>query len=144
MWGGDDPDCRKPMVWREFKYDTETAHPFGLQRPADKVEFDENLFGWYRKMAYVRNNNKALSLGDITFSFFDESKQILIYRRSFKGKNVFMLTNNSGLSNSLNYKDVKLPADKNSYLDLISGEKIEPAKSGGTISLKPYQIMILK
>ncbi|NOX18135.1 MAG: glycoside hydrolase family 13 protein, partial [Chlorobi bacterium] len=28
MWGGDDPDDRKPMVWKELTYETETAHPF--------------------------------------------------------------------------------------------------------------------
>ncbi|NJD23345.1 MAG: glycoside hydrolase family 13 protein, partial [Melioribacter sp.] len=63
MWGGDDPDCRKPMVWKEIKYDTETTHPFGLQRTKDEVKFDTGLFNWYKKMATIRNENKALSLG---------------------------------------------------------------------------------
>ena len=26
MWGADDPDCRKPMIWDEFIYDDEVTH----------------------------------------------------------------------------------------------------------------------
>ena len=28
MWGADDPDTRKPMVWNDLKYDDEKTHPF--------------------------------------------------------------------------------------------------------------------
>ena len=27
MWGSNDPDCRKPMVWPDKKYDAETFNP---------------------------------------------------------------------------------------------------------------------
>jgi glycosidase len=27
MWGANDPDCRKPMVWPEKKYSAETFNP---------------------------------------------------------------------------------------------------------------------
>ena len=37
MWGGDDPDCRKPMVWPDMKYEMEASHPFNKPRPKDEV-----------------------------------------------------------------------------------------------------------
>jgi glycosidase len=67
MWGGDDPDCRKPMVWSDMNYETETTHPFGKPRPADEVKFDKNIFNMYKDYARIRNDNKVLSLGDVQF-----------------------------------------------------------------------------
>ncbi len=77
MWGGDDPDCRKPMVWPELEYETETAHPLGKSRPADEVYFDEDLFDWYRKLIGIRKSNPSLSLGEIEFFLLDEKTKFL-------------------------------------------------------------------
>lgn len=144
MWGGDDPDCRKPMVWNEYNYETETTHPFGVQRPADKVIFDENLFKWYQKIASIRNSNKELSLGDISFFPIDEEKNILAYKRSYNGESILVIINNNSSVNYLKPISEDLFKPKNLWTDLISGKKIEIAKSNGGIQLKPYQIMILK
>ena len=35
MWGADDPDPRKPMVWADLKYEDETIHPLGHARRAE-------------------------------------------------------------------------------------------------------------
>lgn len=144
MWGGDDPDCRKPMVWKEFNYETETTHPFGVPRPADKVKFDEDLFKWYQKMAAIRINNKALANGDISFFPIDEQKNILAYKRSYRGESILVLINNTGSENYIEPIKVDAFQEKNSWTDLINGKKIEISKSNGGIQLKPYQIMILK
>ncbi|KAB2839301.1 MAG: alpha-amylase, partial [Melioribacteraceae bacterium] len=91
MWGGDDPDERKPNVWPEFKHETETTHPFGQPRPADEVKFDEELFSFYQKMASIRNANKILSLGTITFNVLDNNLKILGYTRELKNEKVFVI-----------------------------------------------------
>jgi glycosidase len=36
MWGADDPDCRKPMLWEDLEYDDEAADPPG-RAPADEA-----------------------------------------------------------------------------------------------------------
>jgi len=123
MWGGDDPDCRKPMVWKEIQYETETTHPFGMSRPSDTVKFDESLFNWYKKIASVRKENKALSLGDIEFHVIDEEKKILAYTRSLNGESILCIINNNAS---------------------IGGQIIDSDNSVGKVRLNPYQIMILK
>jgi glycosidase len=144
MWGGDDPDCRKPMVWEEFKYETETTHPFGLPRPADEVKFDDNIFKWYQKMVSIRKGNKALSLGDINFYIFDESKKTIGYKRAFEGENIFVIINNNPAINIVDLQKEKVFNKKNSWFDLVSEKKIKMKKDNSGIKFNPYQIMILK
>ena len=45
MWGADDPDPRKPMLWPGLDYADETATPTGT-RPADPVAPDAELQAW--------------------------------------------------------------------------------------------------
>lgn len=144
MWGGDDPDCRKPMVWKELKYETETTHPFGLPRPADEVKFDENIFKWYQKMVAIRNENKVLSLGEIKFYVFDEARKIMGYKREFKGESLFVIINNNPAINIVDLQKEKVFNEKNSWFDLVSKKKIKVKKDNSGIKLNPYQIMILK
>lgn len=142
MWGGDDPDCRKPMVWPEFKYETETTHPFGRQRPADKVNFDYDLFKWYQKIISIRNENKVLALGDINFNFADNSDGILGFTREYNGKKIFVLANNNSQKKSVTTKEIDDLKNQKSLKDLVSGKKINLGNSSGKIILKPYQIII--
>jgi cyclomaltodextrinase / maltogenic alpha-amylase / neopullulanase len=136
MWGGDDPDCRKPNVWAEFNYEPESTHPYGKPRPVDEVKFDQSLFDWYKKLASIRNGNKVLSLGKIKFFLVDNENKILGYKR-WDGKNsIYMIVNNNDT-----VKTVKANLKQKSYTNLVTGEKI---KIGKDITLEPYQIMILK
>lgn len=141
MWGGDDPDCRKPMVWPEYKYETETTHPFGKKRPADKVEFDTNLFKWYQKMVSIRKQNKVLALGDIKFHVVDEKNRILSYSREYNGERIVVVANNNPSSQKIELSQNQLLGSKDNYKDLVSGKTVNKNLK---IELKPYQIMILK
>ena len=62
MWGGDDPDCRKPMVWQDLNYEPEVSHPFNKPRPKDDVSFNQNLFDWYKKIISIRKDNLCFSI----------------------------------------------------------------------------------
>src|SRR5262249_27360020 len=46
MWGGDDPDDRKPMLWGDTTYADEGSHPFGLSRTPDKNAVDSDLLAY--------------------------------------------------------------------------------------------------
>lgn len=139
MWGGDDPDCRKPMVWKEFKYETETTHPFGKTRKPDQVKFDTELFKWYKKLVSIRNNNEVLSLGDINFAVVDEAKGILAYSRANGKEKIIVVVNNSPAENLI--KDAGgILTEGAKYSDLLSGKNIQ----GKEIKLKPYQVLVLK
>ena len=141
MWSGDDPDCRKPMVWPEFKYETETTHPFGLKRNPDKVKFDTNLFKWYQKIVSIRKQNKILALGDIKFTLIDNENKLLGFTREFNGNKIFVILNNSDKSQTIPAENIqKLPVS--GLKDLINGKKISLDKNSKQFELKPYQIIV--
>jgi len=144
MWGGDDPDDRKPMVWEELQYDDETTHPFGKERPRDEVKFDRALFNWYKKLIAIRESNKVLSLGDIKFFVIDEDNEVLGYKRILNDNEIWVIVNNNPSNYSLNYMNPELlPMDKN-VVDLVSGGNYEFDNRKLKTELQPYQILILK
>jgi glycosidase len=144
MWGGDDPDCRKPMVWKELTYEDETHHPFNKERPADKVEFDNQLFDWYKKLISIRKNNIELSLGDLQFDFLGIDKKILLVVRRFEGNETFILINSSNTQLDFDIDFQKFNNQKKSFKEVISGNEIIIENSSLSYSLKPYQLLILK
>ncbi len=135
MWGGDDPDCRKPNVWPEFIYESESAHPFNFTREPDKVKFDQNLYDWIKKLAGIRNTNKVLSLGDIDFTIIDNDNNILAYKRTSDDESLNIIINNNKVSIKIDFNI------KDKVIDLISGVEYN---SGSELELQPYQIVILK
>jgi glycosidase len=141
MWGGDDPDCRKPMVWPNLKYQTETSDPLGRKRKPDSVSFNNDLFNWYRKLIKIRKQNKELMEGDLKFFLIDNDQKILGYSRTLNDSTIYILLNNSRKSKSLHTKFIY--GSNGTLRDLISGNKIL-AKSINNIKLSPYQMMILK
>ena len=60
MWGADDPDERKPMVWADLRYEDEEMHPFGRTRHRDRVAPDTALFRVYRDLIGVRKQHLRL------------------------------------------------------------------------------------
>ncbi|HCK99071.1 MAG TPA: hypothetical protein DHW42_03070, partial [Candidatus Marinimicrobia bacterium] len=81
MWGADDPDCRKPMVWADYQYEPETHHPFGLERPTDTVEIDEDLLQYYKSMINLRKEHDSLRRGKYKTVFIDDEKYIFAFER---------------------------------------------------------------
>lgn len=81
MWGADDPDCRKPMLWQEYRYEDERAHPFGLQRPADRVDVNTELLNYYRMMIQMRKTNPVLRRGEYQTILCDDDCEIFIFER---------------------------------------------------------------
>ncbi len=138
MWGGDDPDCRKPMLWKEYQYDDEKSHPLGKYRKPDKVFFDDSLFNWYKKLARLRTENKVLSLGTIDILNAEE-KNILIYQRQYGNKKVLIIANINSYDVKIDLKDKDYLKTKNNWNELISGKIINNEE----IILKPYSILIL-
>ena len=65
MWGGDDPDDRKPMVWPDLAYDDEAADPLGRARRPDPIAFDHGLFDFYRRAIALRNRDAVLRRGSL-------------------------------------------------------------------------------
>lgn len=120
MWGADDPDCRKPMVWEEFEYEPETHHPFGLPRPVDTVEVNRELLEYYRQLIRIRKDHPALRRGKYETVYTDDDSQIFVFERSFRSDKIRAVFNFSAEIQSESVEKC-LGGDQESWR-LIQGE----------------------
>lgn len=135
MWGADDPSCRKPLIWSDLTFENEETHPLGLNRPIDSVQFNYDLFNYYRKLIQIRKNNSVLVRGDI--EFIDQTNSdILLYRR-FDNNNEIYVAFNIGK----NDQKIKLPSGtKKNYKNLLTQKIIDFQN----FTIKPKNAYILK
>ncbi len=115
MWGSDDPSSRKPLIWPEYRFDREATHPEGIRRPVDKVEFDKELFGFYRKLISIRKEQIALIDGDFKVLHADDAKQTWVYSRSYEEDQVLTAFNLSHEN-----REIMIPCGKEcDYIDTL-------------------------
>lgn len=124
MWGADDPDERKPMLWADMKYANEASHPFGAQRPNDKNQFNSDLFQHYAALAAIRGKSNALMLGDMQTVFTDDEKDSFGFMRTFGSDKMLVLVNNSRAEQTFDL----LPVDSMKWKNVFGG--VAPKKSG--------------
>jgi len=91
MWGADDPDDRKPMVWPDRNYADEVTHPFGHPRAPDPVAFDGALFAWYADLAALRKRMEPLRTGG--FHVLHAEGDVLVFERRSDSGSVVVAIN---------------------------------------------------
>jgi len=96
MWGADDPDCRKPIVWDDIKYEDEkAAYDDKHSRPVDKVQRDTALVKFYKSLIKMRRENPVLATGKLDFIMADDQKMVLAYKRSDDNSEILAFFNRS-------------------------------------------------
>lgn len=93
MWGGDDPDDRKPMVWDDLEYDDEKADPLDRDRDPETVEFNQSLHDFYQSVIGLRRNSPALRRGAVEFVAHDDKAKFVAFRRELEGKALLVAIN---------------------------------------------------
>lgn len=118
MWGANDPDCRKPMVWEDLVYANETHNPDQSLHDADVVCVNQDLLDHYRKLANIRKYNSVLSIGDYETILMDDDRDLFGFKRSLGDSVAYVVLNNSenGDKVQLRVKTHKI------FIDLLSGE----------------------
>ncbi len=70
MWGSDDPNNRKPMVWDD------------LEPNADhEIRSMPDVLEWYTRMIGLRRDHEALRVGSFKTVVTDDRKDVWMYRR---------------------------------------------------------------
>lgn len=105
MWGADDPDDRKPMVWPDMDFDPEVHHPLGGNRPPDENKFDYELFNWYKRLGEIRNRHEVLQTGGYKQLLTHDHKQIFVFVR-YLDENEFCVV---ALNRSGHRQEVEVP-----------------------------------
>jgi glycosidase len=94
MWGADDPDDRKPLVWADLKYQEETSHPLGRARRADPVAPDTALFRRYQDLIRLRKQHLRLFVdGTLRWLRTDDGAGVLAYERVLDGQRAVVAFN---------------------------------------------------
>ncbi|WP_040210510.1 glycoside hydrolase family 13 protein [Clostridium polynesiense] len=114
MEGGADPDSRRCMVWEDENQNKE-------------------LFNFYKKLNYIRKNNKALVHGNYKNMF--KKDNILAFKRETKLENLYIAINN-------NYEEKNLKVDFSEGFDLYEEKEIEIKNN--EIKLEPMSFRIIK
>ena len=96
MWGANDPDCRKPMIWPDMQYGHEIFQPDQTKKKNyDKVEVNNALLEHYKKLIRIRNENIALQLGNYETVLIDDKKELFAFSREYNGEKIIVVLNNS-------------------------------------------------
>jgi glycosidase len=133
MWGADDPDCRKPMVWDDLSYETERAHFVpGKPRPADTVRVDQELLAYYQSLTQLRREHPVLSRGDVEYLLADDDRMTLAYRRTGEEGEVIAAFN---LSDGEQTLEIPLKED-NSYTEVFPGKETAYTAEAGLLRIK--------
>ena len=95
MWGSDDPDCRKPLIWPDYNFEPENAHPFNQGRPENSVKLNNELLAFYQSLIQLRKAEPELRTGDLEYLVIDDEKRLLAYSRFTDDQEVITVFNAS-------------------------------------------------
>jgi len=142
MWGADDPDCRKPLLWSDIFYRDEVADydPAG-SRPVDKVYPDTALFSFYRELIKMRKENPVLVHGDLDFLVADDGNMTLAYNRKSGNNEIISVFNRSDSMRTVRIKALK---NSNYRIILSAGEIHQFTNASGYLTLSPLSAVVLK
>ena len=133
MWGGDDPYNRKPLMWKELKFDKEYRNNFQKgEKKYDDVSFNQSQFNLYQKLISIRKNEKVLREGEIKFTTSEGKK--LAYERYNEHEKIIVLFNADSINQTF------LLTEKGNFVDLLSGKIYK----GNIIKLPSLNAVILK
>ncbi len=150
MWGATDPDDRQPMVWKDLApYDD------------PDVTFHQPLFDNYVRLIAIHHRFEALQTGFFHALAADDARHLLAYSRDLGNAHVYVVVNRSAEAQSVavpfgtdtplvDWLDPGEAALQNvqegpPQIRMISGAKaaVVPHKGSATVTLKPWQAMIL-
>jgi len=140
MWGADDPSSRKPLIWPDYDFEDEEAHPLGHERPVDKVSFDHGLFQFHQKLIALRKAIPVLSHGAIEFLKIQaDTEDLFAYRRYDKEDEVIVLFNHLA-----NPRTVQFDAKSSKYTSLLTDMHLEQRQNTLKIEIPARSAVVLK
>ena len=106
MWGGDDPDCRKPIIWEGIDHRPQVFGPNGKQAKPTAVKANLELLEYYRTLIALRKQRRELVDGELEFIQANDNDMILVYRRKLESRETIIAFNLSGEVKEVRLKGV--------------------------------------
>ena len=143
VWGGQDPDSRKPMHWPDLTFEPEKTDPRGRPRPADDANFDEQLHAFFRDIIGLRTGHPAFESSDFNVLVADDEKNVFVYSRGSGDQTRVVAINRSN-----QHQTVSLPAPVKEVLFVTRGDKqgakLSIAGANRELTLPPLTGVVLK
>ena len=124
MTGKKDPDCRRPMIW-------------------DKSLQDMQIFELYKKLIFIRKNNKALTHGNFRTWFIGNGSNIYGFKRSYEDKTIAIILNNGIKEQELEVEINWNKSNQTKIIDLLNETEYSLHDNRIKIVLSPYGAVIL-
>ncbi len=136
MWGANDPDDRKPMLWPEFEYEDEVYLPDQTKRAkADKVAPNMELHAYYQRLIKIRREHPVLATGDFKVLIADDENDVFVFERRNESSRIIVAINNSDKEWALDVnlkqfgiEEYKVIHDKEVRFNSDKGVMIKPKK----------------
>jgi cyclomaltodextrinase / maltogenic alpha-amylase / neopullulanase len=130
MLGADDPDCRKPMLWREMTFENESTALVSNPNTYP-VTFNKKIFETYERLAHLKRENAALRNGAFRFVLTDNETGVIGFERTTGRDTVQVYVNASESAQRITVQK--------GTTDLLTGKIIS-----GSLALSPRSAAILK
>jgi glycosidase len=136
MWGGSDPDCRKPMLWPDREFEAECSSIVNGDPARYPMAFDSSVYQYYHALLELRGRNIALHSGSSRVVLMDDRRLVFGFVRQSGANRVYVLMNFSDEA-----QDCRL-----SLSDVLEGTKIDAPlqhltfyadRDGLTVTLPP-------
>jgi glycosidase len=143
IWGGDDPDCRKPMPWPDLKMEMEAADPLGRTRAADDPNFDAELHGFFAEAVALHAANSAFKSADFSVLAADDDKNVFIFSRGAGDEQRVVAMNRSAEAQTVTFNG---PGSEVIFTSRGDKSEVKVAVSGDAreITLPPLTAAVLK
>lgn len=138
MWGADDPDCRKPMVWKEFQYDDENTELLTGKSEPFKVAFSEQVYNDYKTLIDMHHQNPVLKYGTFRFLIADDEKSLIAFERAYKNQKLLVIINASDSTQTIDFES------SNTYTDLLTKQIFTAQNGKVALTLAPKSGMVLR
>jgi glycosidase len=133
MWGGDDPDCRKPLWWPEFEFEPEYSNSIlNEEKTYNEVSFNKEHFNFYKKLIKIRKDNRVLQNGEFTFLLAEGKK--LMYKRTNATDEIIVIFNLENTEQEFNL------GKGTNYIDLLGSN--HPVSE--SVRLSPLSAIVCK
>ncbi len=141
MWGADDPDCRKPMIWTDVVYATERRMPDGTTRHPDPVRVDTDLLDFYKKVIAFRHQYiQTLARGTTELLDVGDASPLLAFRRSHGKRQIVVILNRSDVEAQAT---IRIPT-RTTFCDVLADNEMLQANGNGlSISVSALTARIL-
>ncbi|MDC3418585.1 alpha-glycosidase [Aquibacillus salsiterrae] len=119
LTGGQDPGCRKCMVW-------------------DEKEQDRELFTYLKTLITLRKMEPAFGThASFQFLYTDDDTNTVVYEKQTNDQRLIFILNNNNQAQTIDLSHLSLPTGTN----LLTGEITHPNKP---YSIEPYDFIIVK